>query len=443
MLFILELFPAAPIGLIMPNESMISPTDSTCARSSVTNADRAVPIIEFVAHRISEPARFPKQDGLIQLNNGSYGLTPEVVGAAQRELQRRLEADPVRFFKSDMEFYADDARRALAEFVHVDPENLALVSNGTFAVATVLNNLDLQPGDEILITDHEYMATMNELGKICRQTGAVVKIAPVPFPDVTAESVIESVVGAMNEKTKVVLVSHIASASAIVMPVQEIVDAAKERGIDSFLDGAHTPGQLDLDIGKLDPTWYAASCHKWLATPKGTGFIYTSPNRQRGFKPMVLSCREHEKRDDRRSYLCDFDYVGTNDYTGNLVIPVSIAHMGAQLPGGWDELRSRNHDLVIKGAKLICDAIGIEQRVPESMIGTMVSIPLPGKCEPGELMGEALWDRLYLNHGIQVPIWDLPGVHARVMRVSAQLYNTIEDYEALASALKAELHASI
>lgn len=419
----------------MPNDPMISSAPAA-ARMSAARPD---PILDFVAHRISEPARFPMQEGLIQINNGSYGLTPEVVGAAQTELRRRLEADPVRFFKSDLEYYSDDTRAALSKFVNVRAQDLVLVSNGTFAVATVLNNLDLSPGDEILVTDHEYMATMNELGKICRATGAVVTIAKVPFPDVTPESVIESVVSAMTGRTKLVMVSHIASASAIIMPVKEIVVAAKGRGIATFLDGAHTPGQIDLDIGDLDPTWYAASCHKWLATPKGTGFIYTSPTQQDGFKPMVLSCREHETRADRKAYLCDFDYVGTNDYTGNLVIPVSIAHMGSQLPGGWDELRQRNHDLVVHGANLICDAIGIEQVVPESMIGTMVGIPLPGFCEPSELMGEALWDRLYLNHGIQVPIWDLPGVHPRVMRVSAQLYNSVEDFEALAGALGEEL----
>jgi len=419
----------------MPNETLIS----SGAAGLRLSPDRPDPILDFVAHRISEPARFPIQEGLTMLNNGSYGLTPGVVGDAQRELQRRLESDPVRFFKSDLEFYADDARRAIAGFVGVRAQDLALVPNGSFAVATVLNNLDLAPGDEILLTDHEYMATMNELGKICQRSGAKIIIAKVPFPAATPEAVVDSIVSAMSKRTKIIMISHITSATALIMPIKEIIAASKERGIETFIDGAHTPGQIDLDIGDLDPTWYAASCHKWLATPKGTGFIYTSPIRQRGFKPMVLSCREHEQRTDRSEYLCDFDYTGTNDYTGNLVIPVSIAHMGAQLPGGWDELRQRNHDLVMHGAKLICDAIGIEQQVPESMIGSMISIPLPGVCEPGALMGEALWDRLYLNHHIQVPVWDLAGVHPRMMRVSGQLYNTIEDFERLARALKMEL----
>jgi isopenicillin-N epimerase len=428
----------------MPDPAVFSvdrPSSETPSRrGALPSAERPDPIIDFVRHRISEPARFPIKPGVTMLNNGSYGLTPEIVRDAQRELRARMEADPVRFFKADLEIYSDDTRRAIASFTNTQPENIALVPNGTFAVATVLNNLQLAPGDEILVTDHEYMATFNELGKVCRASGARVVVAKVPFPEVTPERVIDSVVGAMTDRTRVVMLSHIASASSIILPVKAIVEAAKDRGIDTFLDGAHTPGQLDLDIGDLDPTWYAASCHKWLMCPKGTGFISTSPNRKVGFKPMVLSCRVHETRDERAPYLCDFDYTGTNDYTGNLVIPVAIEHMGNQLPGGWDALRTRNHDLVIEGARAVCDAIGIEQHVPESMIGSMVSIPLPGACEPSDLLGEGLWDRLYLNHGLQVPVWDLPGVCQRMIRISAQLYNTIEDYERLGEALRTELH---
>lgn len=407
---------------------------------SLPSAARPEAIMEFVRHRISEPARFPIRPGITMLNNGSYGLTPAVVRDAQIELQRRLEEDPVRFFKADLEDYNDDTRRAIGAFTRTDPAHIALVPNGTFAVATVLNNLDLSPRDEILVTDHEYMATFNELAKVCRETGARVVVANIPFPEVSPEQVVDSIVSRMNDRTRIVLVSHITSASALVMPVKGIVTAAKERGILTFLDGAHTPGQIDLNIGELDPTWYAASCHKWLACPKGTGFIYASPNHHRGFKPMVLSCREHETRPERAAYLCDFDYTGTNDYTGNMVIPVAIEHMGAQLPGGWAALRQRNHDLVIRGAEHICSVLGTEQRVPESMIGTMVSIPIPGRCEPSTLLGEGLWDRLYLNHGIQVPVWDLPGICDRMVRVSAQLFNTIEDYERLAEALVVELN---
>lgn len=414
-------------------------TPTIAPSADTISAGRPRPITEFVAHRLTEPARFPIQDGLIQLNNGSYGSAPEVVLSAHRELQRRLELDPVRFFKTDLEHYSDDARNALSSFVNAPAEDLALVCNATVAVCTVLQNLDLAPGDEIVVTDHEYMATVNELDRICKHSGARVVTAKIPFPAVTPEMVTESVMGAITDKTKLVLISHIASASALIFPVEQIVPMVKAKGIDIFVDGAHVPGQIDLDLRALDPTWYAASCHKWLATPKGTGFIYTSPERQRGFEPLALSCRVHEKRADRKAFLCDFDYMGTNDYSANLSIPVSIAHMGAQLPGGWDALRKRNHDLIVEGAKIVCDAIGVEQQIPESMIGTMVGIPLPGTPTRGELYDDSLWDRLYLDHKIQVPIWELPSILPRVMRISAQLYNTIEDFEKLGAALKCEI----
>jgi isopenicillin-N epimerase len=411
------------------------PTDKSASNDSV----RPEPIVKFVAHRISEPAHFPIRKGLTQLNNGSYGCCPEVIGSAQSELRRRLEGDPVHFFKHELEFYCDDARGAIGRFVNAPAEDIALIPNGTVAVSTVLNNLDLQEGDEILITDHEYMATMNELDKLCKATGAVVKIAPITFPAADPDQAADSILGAVTPKTKLALISHICSASALVLPVESIVPELRAKGIDVFLDGAHTPGQIALDIGKLNPTWYAASCHKWLATPKGTGFIYTSKDRQSGFKPLALSCRVHEIREDRPAFLCDFDYMGTNDYTGNLVIPVAIEHMGAQLPGGWDALYKRNHDLVVAGAGIICEALGIEQLVPESMIGTMVGIPLPGEVTAGRIYDDSLWDALYTKHNIQVPVWALGDIHPRVMRVSAQLYNTIEDFEKLARALALEL----
>lgn len=432
----------------MPETARPTKESSSASPHNGSQQTRPAPIIDFVARRITEPARFPVREGLTQLNNGSYGCCPEVVGAAQTELRRRLEADPVHFFKNDLEHYSDDSREAIGKFINAPAQDLALIANGTVAVSTVLRNLDLKAGDEILITDHEYMATMNELDQLTKETGAVVVKAAIPFPMVDPDQVVDSILGAVTPKTKLVLISHICSASALVLPVERIVPELRAQGIDVFLDGAHTPGQIALDIEALNPTWYAASCHKWLATPKGTGFIYASRDRQVGFKPLALSCRVHELRDDRQPFLCDFDYMGTNDYTGNLVVPVAIQHMGSQLPSskeqsGWDALYKRNHDLVVEGANLIFDAIGIKQQIPESMIGTMVGIPIPppqsGEVTNGEIYDDALWDALYTKHNIQVPVWALPGIHPRVMRVSAQLYNTIEDFEKLARAMKAEV----
>lgn len=408
--------------------------------SAPTAAGVPAPLVD--PSRYAEPARWRFAPDLTLLNHGSYGSCPALVAEAQAELRRRMELDPVRFFKHDLEWYMDATRRALGAFVNAPPEDLALVGNATLAVATTLHAVGLQAGDEVVVTNHEYRATINELDRICAHTGARKVVAHVPFPEVTPDDVVNAVLGAITERTKLVVVSHIASGSALVFPVDRIVPAVRELGVPVLVDGAHAPGQVKIDVRALRPTFYAASSHKWLCTPKGTGFFYADPEWQGGTKPLALSCRVGDLRADRKPFLCDFDYIGTNDYSANLSTPVAIAHMGAQMPGGWDELYRRNHTLVRAGAHLICETLGLDQPVPDAMTGTMVGIRLPDHPDghvTGAVYDDPIWDRLVEHHRIQVPIWDLPGLAYRVMRVSAQLYNTLDDYQRLADALTIEL----
>ncbi|MBZ0171432.1 MAG: aminotransferase class V-fold PLP-dependent enzyme, partial [Phycisphaerales bacterium] len=249
------------------------------------------------------------------------------------------------------------------------------------------------------------------------------------------------VLGAMSPKTKLVIVSHIASASALMLPASRIVQSVRSRGVDVLVDGAHAPGQIPLDIEALNPTYYTGSCHKWLNTPKGSGFVYAERSKQETLRPLALSCRVHEKRADREAFLCDFDYVGTGDYTANLVIPDVIEHVGAQLPGGWGELMSRNHAMVVEGARLVRERCGLPATAPDEMFGSMYGLLLPEDPAPGRAAWyeDPIWDALRMTHGIQAPVWRLKPAQARVMRVSAQLYNEIGEYERLADALDREL----
>jgi len=408
------------------------------------------------AARLAEPVRYETGHGLVRLNHASYGLCPALVGEAQNELRRRVERDSVRYFKVDHERYCDAARDAIGAFVNCPPEDLALVNNGTVAMAACIRAVPLAAGDEILLTDHEYMATFNEVDRVCRLTGAKRVVAPVPFPGATPDGIFESVMSRITERTKLVIVSHLASASGLIFPAERIVAAINERfpGVATLVDGAHGPGHVPIDLTAMAPTFYAASGHKWLGTPKGTGFVYADPEWQGRMETYALSCRVHVKRPSRKPFLCDFDYVGTADHTANLVIPVSIAHLAAQHADGWAWVQKRNHALVLEGAGLVCDrlsknGIGVAFPVPdkhvESLVGGMIAIPLPvpaGGVKKGEFFDDSLWDRL-CKRGIQVPVWDLPGVHPRVMRLSAHLSNTIEDFEKLADALVDELSKEV
>jgi len=395
-------------------------------------------VLEAFADRTREPARHGLDPGVTMLNGASYGCVPAVVRDAQHELARRIELDPVRFYKHDLERYCDHARQAIARLVNCDAGDLALMPNGTFAVSSVLLSLGLGPGDEVVVTDHEYQATVNELGRVCAATGARVVTARLPFPRITPEAACDAVVSSITDRTRLVVCSHITSATSLVLPIGAIIERARAKGVDVLVDGAHGPGQVPIDLHSWRPAYYAASCHKWLGASKGTGFLYADPGRQKRLKPAVLSCRTHAVRPERKAFLCDFDYVGTEDRTGNLVLPVAIEHLSHQHPGGLIGLQQRNSAVAIAGARRVADAAGIGTLAPESMTASMVSIPLPvpeGGVQPGAVYDDQLWDRLRLEHSIQAPAWGLPGVHPRLMRVSCQWYNTPEDFDRLASVL--------
>ena len=407
--------------------------------------------------RLAEPAEFEPSPGCVRLNHASYGLCPRVVRDARHELQRRLDADSVRYFKVDHERYCDRARTALGNFTNARPQDLALVTNGTVAMAACIRAVahegkPLGPGDEILLTDHEYMATFNEVDRLCRLTGAKRVVAPVDMPGATPDAILTSILERVNKNTRLVIASHIASASGLIFPVSAIVSEMRELwpSVPVLIDGAHGPGHIPIDLGVLRPTFYAASCHKWLGTSKGTGFVYVDPAWQSRIEPVAMSCRVHAKRPDRAPFLCDFDYVGTADQTANLVIPEAIAHLQAQLSDGLPGVQQRNRELVRTGTQLVIDACakaGIEIGLPvadefaDDMLGCMIALPLPtppGGVTKGDFYDDALWDRLYAR-GVQAPVWDLPGVHPRLMRLSAHLANSIEDFEALAAILPEEL----
>lgn len=408
---------------------------------SVPAAEVAAPPEGRGIPRIAEPAEWPIAPGTRMLNHGSYGIVPKAVQRAQDELRALMNADPIRWFKVHQERLADKARSALAGFVNAEFESLTFVPNATMGIATILHSIDWQPGDEVVVTDHEYQATLNELDRMVRRRGIAVKTAAIPLPLDGPGTVIERVLSAVTDRTRLVIVSHVASASALVFPVDDIVRELRHRGVEVLVDGAHAPGQVEVDLRALRPTYYAASCHKWLCTPKGSGFIYADAARRDTIRPLALSCRVHEVRDDRPSYLSDFDYTGTGDTTPSLVIPHAIAHLGGQLEGGWPALRERNRRAVLAGAGVVAERCGLRAAGPETMTASMVSLLLPPDPAPGRPSNfdDPLWDELLDRHGVQVPVWTFAPAGVRVLRVSAHLHTSPEDFAVLGEALSAEL----
>jgi len=373
------------------------------------------------------------------LNHGSFGACPRPVLEHQSVLRARMEAEPIQFF-ANLEEPADAVRSVLGQFVGADPDDLAFVVNATTGVNTVLRSLDFGPGDEILITDHVYNACRNAAVAVAERSGARVITARVPFPIGSPDEVVDAIVSAVTARTRLLLVDHVTSPTALVFPVGRIVAEMTARGIDTLIDGAHAPGMIPVDLETIGAAYYTANAHKWLCAPKGAAFLHVRRDRQSGMVPTVISHGANSPRSDRSRFRLLFDWTGTNDPTAHLVIPTAISTMAAQVPGGWPALTQRNHDMALQARDLLIDAVEIERPAPDEMVGAMAAVPLPPAAGVPPVFGPtALQQRLWQDYHIEVPINVWPEWPQQLLRVSAQIYNRVEQYAQLADLLAGDL----
>jgi isopenicillin-N epimerase len=375
---------------------------------------------------------------VVFLNHGSFGACPRPILERQSELRGRLEAQPVRFFVRDLEALAADARRALAGLLGASPDDLAFVPNATAGVNTVLRSLELKSSDELLTTSQEYRACQNALEHAARRANARIVVAPVPFPLASEDQFIGAVLEHVTSHTRLALLDHITSPTALVCPIERLVAALSQRGIDTLVDGAHGPGQVPIDLQALAPAYYTGNCHKWLCAPKGAAFLYVRPDLQPALHPLSISHGASTPLAGRSRFRVEFDWTGTDDPTPFLCIPDCISFLSSLLPDGLPGLMEHNRQLALAARRLLCARLGLALPCPDSMVGSMAAIPLPAPAQaPGQspLDTDPIQDRLWLEHSIEIPIMPWPEPRLRLMRLSAQLYNDPADYEALAAVL--------
>ncbi len=372
------------------------------------------------------------------LNHGSFGACPRHVLELQQELRARMERQPVLFLSRELEPLLDEARSALARFVGADSDDLAFVPNATAGVNTVVRSLRLLPGDEVLTTDHAYNACRNAL-RVLEPAGVRVVTAAVPWPGVTPAQVTDAVLGAVTPRTRLALIDHVTSPTGLVFPIETLVRALAERGVDTLVDGAHAPGMLPLDLRRIGAAYYTGNCHKWLCTPKGSGFLHVRRDRQEGVLPLAVSHGFNSTRTDRSRFRLLFDWGGTDDPTPFLCIPEAIRFLGTLLPGGWPALMQRNRELALAGRDVLCEALAVPPPAPAEMIGSLAAVPLPdsgGPPPPAGSMNDPLQAIVYERHRIEVPIFVFPRHPRRLVRIAAQVYNSRPQVERLARALK-------
>lgn len=372
------------------------------------------------------------------LNHGSFGACPAEVQEKQSLWRAKMERDPVKFLGREILGHLDEARCVLAEFVGADPGGLVFVPNATTGVNSVLRSLVFEAGEEIVITSHGYNACNNVARFVTERAGATVVVADVPFPIQDPEQVLEAILACVNERTKIVLVDHITSPTALVFPVKRLVEELHERGVLVLIDGAHAPGMLELNLVELDADYYTGNCHKWLCAPKGAAFLWARADRREGLRPAVISHGANTEREGFTRMQDEFDWCGTDDPTAFLCVPEAIRFMGSLLPDGWDGVRRRNRELCIAGRALLLDALDQEAPAPESMLGSIASVILgPGEpcAQRGAFSVDPLQTRLFEEYSVEVPISTWPEAPGRLLRISAQLYNDITDVQALVAGL--------
>lgn len=392
------------------------------------------------------------------LNHGAFGACPWPVLRAQDEWRTRMERHPIRFHDVELEGHLAHARGRLADFLHADQADLAFVPNATTGVNTVLASLDFAPGDEILATDHEYNACLNAARRVAAKHGASVVVASLPFPARSPDEMAAALLERVTGHTRLVLISHVTSPTGLVLPVERVIAELAQRGIDTLVDGAHAPGMLALDLTALGAAYYTGNCHKWLCAPKGAGFVHVRRDRQAEIHPLVTSHGANSPRANKSLFRLEFDWTGTSDPTAYLSIPTALDFMSGLVPGGWPEVIERNHRLVLVGRQKLLAVVGGAPLAPESMLGSLAAVELPDSVTPSPVAPDPaadphttypldpLRDALSDEDAIEVPVFSWPHTVAdfaprrRLLRISAQLYNSPADYDRLAAALAARLH---
>jgi len=378
-------------------------------------------------------ALFQVRRDIAFLNHGSFGACPRPVFEAYQRWQRELEDQPVEFLGRRLSGLLAEARERLAAYLGAHADDLVFVPNATYGMNIVARSLDLHPGDEVLGTDHEYGAVARTWRFVCGPRGATYRAQPIPLPVTDADALVERLWEGVTERTRVIVVSHITSPTALIFPVAAICRRAAAQGILTVVDGAHAPGQIDLALDALGADFYTGNAHKWLCAPKGSGFLYARPERQHLLRPLAVSWGWEAERPSNSPFQDYFEWTGTDDPAAYLSVPAAIAF---QEEHDWPAVRAACHALAATARQRIAALTGLPQISPDTLDWwrQMCAAPLP---LPADIPREDTQRRLWEEHGVEVPVTDWQG--QRFVRVSIQAYNSPADVDRLLAGLEALL----
>ena len=390
----------------------------------------------------SAPSRlWGLEEDRVFLNHGSFGATPTAVREEQRKWQDLMENEPVRFFEDLMPGILQTTREKLASFLSCDADDLALVENATSGVNTVFRSLQFAPGDEILVPDHAYQACRNTIDFVAQRWGAKVVTVNIPFPINDPQQAVDAIMGGVTDQTRLAMIDTVTSPTGLLMPFEQLVSMLEGRGVEVMLDAAHGIGMVPLNLNELGASYTTSNCHKWLCAPKGSAFLHVRKDKQAAIHPLTISHGMTFPLGDTTRFRHEFDWTGTRDMSAHCALPAAIDHLADVLEGGWPSIMEHNHELALQGRDILCEALGLEKPCPDEMVACIATLILPSENKSGGIPlhePDPLHVILSEKYGIQIPVWSWPSPQGRFIRISAQLYNSEEEYHYLAWALQQE-----
>jgi isopenicillin-N epimerase len=361
------------------------------------------------------------------LNFGSFGATPKPIFEDYQKWQLELEREPAQFITVNGIVYIKQAREALGKYINCQADDIVFTTNPSYAVNIIAKSLDLKPGDEILTTDLEYGACDRTWEYYCEQKGAKYVRQHISLPLTSKQQFIDEFFKGLTAKTRLIFISHITSTTALKFPVDEICDIAKQKGLITFVDGAHAPGHIPLDLQKLKADIYTGACHKWMMTPKGCSFLYVKKEYQDQFDPLIISWGFKSTMPSHSKFQDYHQMQGTRDFSAFLTIPKAIEFMKEH---NWWEVSKQCHQLVMANAPRFCELLGSKPLAPltSEFMGQMFSIPIKTN-DPIKLQRH-----LFTEYKIEIPVM----VHGAdtYLRYSINAFNTQNDLDRLYNAVK-------
>ncbi|MCY3979216.1 MAG: aminotransferase class V-fold PLP-dependent enzyme [Chloroflexi bacterium] len=359
------------------------------------------------------------RDDIIFFNHGAFGACPKPVFAQYQAWQLELDRQPIEFLLRRRAGLMEGARACIAEYFNVLASDIVFVSNATTGLSRAIRSLPLQPGDEILTTDHEYGAVNRLLDFVAEGAGARIVRSKARLPYKSDAAFVDDLFADARPATRAIVISHITSPSSLIFPVERVCRRARQRGIITIIDGAHAPGQLPVDLSAIGADMYSGNFHKWLCAPKGSGFLHVRPQRQALIDPLVISHGVHEGGD----FVERNEWLGTRDIAAFLTVPAAIEF---QRQHDWHTVRAECHQLAALAQSRLCDHFSLAP-YSEKQFSQMATIPLPD-CDV-----ESVPQILYDQHRIEAPVGAF--LDRCEIRVSVAAYNTADEIDLLTDVL--------